>query len=258
MSIATASDLEMAPARPLLMPLLSATACVALADWLFYDWQIGISLALFLGVLGAVAVAGNRVYATRTVQIVMAAIFAAGLLALIEDVNVLSVILSTLATALFVIVMTARENSSWQWNLFEAAIAPFRGPFQLAGDLVVTLQQMKQQVPEWLRMGSLIAWIVPLSVFAVFLGLFSSANPLIEHPVFVQPFRPAANAILALHRVRDLAHHPPRHPPRAGSEIGTFHRCRRRAVRVRLSVRRAGDVALADPFQCAVRAPDRA
>ena len=181
MSIATASDLEMAPARPLLMPLLSATACVALADWLFYDWQIGISLALFLGVLGAVAVAGNRVYATRTVQIVMAAIFAAGLLALIEDVNVLSVILSTLATALFVIVMTARENSSWQWNLFEAAIAPLRGPFQLAGDLFVTLQQMKQQVPEWLRMGSLIAWIVPLSVFAVFLGLFSSANPLIEH-----------------------------------------------------------------------------
>src|SRR6266850_6172940 len=169
MSIATASDLEMAPSRPLLMPLLSAMACVALADWLFYDWQIGISLALFLGVLGAVAVAGNRVYATRTVQIVMAAIFAAGLLALIEDVNVLSVILSTLATALFVIVMTARENSSWQWNLFEAAIAPLRGPFQLVGDLFVALQQMKP--PEWLRMGSLIAWVVPLSVFAVFLGL---------------------------------------------------------------------------------------
>ncbi len=181
MSIATASDLETAPARPLLTPLLSATACVALADWLFYDWQIGISLALFLGVLGAVAVAGNRVYATRTVQIVMAAIFAAGLLALIEDVNVLSVIVGALATALFVIVMTARGNSSWQWNLFEAAIAPLRGPFQLAGDLFVALQQMKQQVPEWLRMGSLIAWIVPLSVFAVFLGLFSSANPLIEH-----------------------------------------------------------------------------
>ncbi len=178
MSIATASDLETAPARPLLTPLLSATACVALADWLFYDWQIGISLALFLGVLGAVAVAGNRVYATRTVQIVMAAIFAASLLALIEDVNVLSVIVGTLATALFVIVMTARENSSWQWNLFEAAIAPLRGPFQLAGDLFVTLQQMKQQVPEWLGMGSLIAWIVPLCVFAVFLGLFSSANPL--------------------------------------------------------------------------------
>jgi Domain of unknown function (DUF4173) len=181
MSIATASDLERAPARPLLMPLVSAAACAALADWLFYGWQIGISLALFLGVLGAVAVAGNRVHATRHVQIVMAAIFVAGLLGLIEDVNVLSVILGTLATALFVIVMTARKTSSWQRYLFDAAIAPVRGPFQLAGDLFGALQQIKQQVPEWLRMGSLIAWIVPLCVFAVFLGLFSSANPLIEH-----------------------------------------------------------------------------
>ena len=66
MSIATTSDLEIAPARPLLMPLASAAACVALADWLFYGWQIGISLALFLGVLGVVAVAGNGVRATRT------------------------------------------------------------------------------------------------------------------------------------------------------------------------------------------------
>jgi hypothetical protein len=48
MSIATASDFEMAPARPLVTPLLLALACVALADWLFYGWPIGISLALFL------------------------------------------------------------------------------------------------------------------------------------------------------------------------------------------------------------------
>jgi hypothetical protein len=42
MSIATASDLDMAPARPLLMPLLSATVCVALADWpLLPNWRAG-------------------------------------------------------------------------------------------------------------------------------------------------------------------------------------------------------------------------
>jgi positive regulator of sigma E activity len=65
MSIATASDFEIAPARPLLMPLVSAAACVALADWLFYGRPIGISLALFFGVLGVVAVASNRGRATR-------------------------------------------------------------------------------------------------------------------------------------------------------------------------------------------------
>jgi hypothetical protein len=135
MSIATASDFEIAPARPLLRPLISATACVALADWLFYGWQIGISLALFFGVLGVVAVASNRGRATRNNQVAMSALYVAGLLPLIEDVNILSVIVSALATALFVIVITTRETLSWQRNLFEAVVTPFRGPFQLAGRL---------------------------------------------------------------------------------------------------------------------------
>jgi len=181
MSIATASDFEIAPTRPLLRPLISATACVALADWLFYGWQIGISLALFFGVLGVIAVASNRGRATRTIQIVMTAVFVAGLLPLIEDVSTLSVIVSALATALFVIVVTTRETLSWQRNLFEAVIAPFRGPFQLAGDLFGALRLRKRQTPEWLSLGSLIGWIVPLSVFMIFLALFSSGNPLIEY-----------------------------------------------------------------------------
>src|SRR6266851_7403072 len=181
MSIATASDFEIAPARPLLTPLISATACVALADCLFYGWQIGISLALFFGVLGVVAVASNRGRATRNNQVAMSALFVAGLLPLIEDVNILSAIVSALATALFVIVITTRETLSWQRNLFEAVVAPSRGPFQLAGDLFGALWLMKRQTPEWLSLRSLIGWIVPLSVFMIFLALFSSGNPLIEY-----------------------------------------------------------------------------
>src|SRR3984893_6922425 len=181
MSIATASDFEIAPARPLLRPLISATACVALADWLSYGWQIGISLALFLGVLGVVAVASNSGRATRNNQIAMSALFVAGLLPLIEDVNILSVIVIALATALFVIVITTRQTLSWQRNLFEAVIAPFRGPFQLAGDLFGALRLMKRQTPQWLSLRSLIGWILPLSVFMIFLALFSSGNPLIEY-----------------------------------------------------------------------------
>jgi hypothetical protein len=145
MSIAAASDFEMAPApaRPIVRPLLTAAACVALADWLFYGWPIGISLALFLAVLGIVAVVGNDVPATRRTQMMMTAAFVAGLLALVEDVSFLSVIVGTLTTAIFVIVMTARETSSWQRNLFEAATAPVRGPFQLARDVFGALRHMK-------------------------------------------------------------------------------------------------------------------
>ena len=178
MSIA-ASALEIAADRPLLIPLFSAAMLVVLADWLFYGWQVGISLALFFGVLGVVAVAGNRARATRRLQLFMAAIFVGGLLALVEDVSRLSGIVGGLATALFVTVITARQGSSWQRYLFEAVTVPIRGPFRLAGDLFSALHDMKIWTPGWL--GSLVAWIVPLTVFAVFLALFASANPLIEH-----------------------------------------------------------------------------
>jgi hypothetical protein len=50
MPIAATIDLEIAPARPLSMPLVPATACAALADRLFDGWEIGVSLALLLGV----------------------------------------------------------------------------------------------------------------------------------------------------------------------------------------------------------------
>jgi hypothetical protein len=197
MSIAAASDLEIAPAptRPLLTPLMLAIACVALADWLFYGWEIGISLALFLGVLGVVAAACNGVCATRRTQFIMTAIFIAGLAALIEDVNFLSVIVSSLATAMFIIVLTARETSSWKRNLFEAVTTPFRGPFQFVRDLFGGLRLLKRQTPQWLRIGSLIAWIVPLGVFGVFLGLFASANPLIESRLMQIDLRVLFNAL---------------------------------------------------------------
>jgi hypothetical protein len=191
MSIAAASDFERAPSDPRIRRLAITAACAALADWLLVglpinvgswpigDWQIGISLPLFLGVLGIVAIVCNRAASARHVQIVMVAVFGAGLLALVEEVNILSVILGTLATAMFVIVTTTREAPCWQRDMLEAATSPFLGPFRLASDVVDALRHIKRSAPGWL--GSLVAWIVPLSVFAVFLALFSSANPLIEH-----------------------------------------------------------------------------
>jgi hypothetical protein len=179
MSIAVTTDLDNAPTRLLLVPLTSAIACVALADWLFFGWQIGISLPLFFGVLGLVAVACNRVRAARHIQIVAGTVFVAGLAALIEDVNMLSATVGILTTTMFVIVMTTSERSFWHRDLIEAVTVPFRGSFQFFGDMIRALRHMKRGTSGWLT--SLVAWIVPLTIFAIFLGLFSSANPLIEH-----------------------------------------------------------------------------
>jgi hypothetical protein len=178
MSIEALSEPDSTPVHPLVLPLIAAAICAALADWLFFGWQVGISLALFFAVIGVVAVAVNGVRAQRRVQIVMTSVFVAGLLALIEEVSTLSVILSALSTASFVIVMTAPEPSSWQRQLLQAALVPVRGPFQFVGDIIGALRHMKAWTPQWL--GSLVGWIVPLVIFAVFLTLFSQANPLIE------------------------------------------------------------------------------
>jgi hypothetical protein len=181
MSIAQTADLERAPSDPLILFAVAA-ACVTLADWLFFGWDIGISLALFLGVLGVVAVTCNRVHATRGIQIVMSAMFIAGLLALIEDVSALSMTIGMLATGLFVVVLTDQEAATWQRSLLEAVILPLRGPFQLAEDFFRASSQLAQAgIPDWMRTGSLIAWIVPVGAFAIFLYLFSAANPLIEY-----------------------------------------------------------------------------
>jgi hypothetical protein len=193
MSMAAASDCEVsaAPARPIARPLMTAAACVALADWLFLgyplsvwdwpnnlgDWLIGVSLPLFLAAFGVLAVVCNGVRAPRRVQILMTTVFIAGLVALVEDVDFLSFAVGTLATAMFVVAMSA-ETFSWKQHLRETATAPFRGPFRLIGDLFGALRHAAPRTPGW--KGSVVAWIVPVLIFAVFLALFSSANPLIE------------------------------------------------------------------------------
>jgi hypothetical protein len=91
------------------------------------------------------------------------------------------------------IVMTSRQETSWKRNLLDAATIPLRGPFQLAGDLFGALRNMKRWTPEWL--GSLVAWIIPLSVFTIFLALFSSANPLIENRLMQIDLRALLNLL---------------------------------------------------------------
>ena len=122
----TAPPLEIAPSRLLLMPLISAAGCVALADWLFYGWKIGISLPLFFLALGLIAVARNRIYASRRVQIAMSVVFAAVLIALIEDVNILSVMLGALGTGFFVMVITAAPPSTAHLQVWTSFSVPGR------------------------------------------------------------------------------------------------------------------------------------
>lgn len=189
MSIATASDLETVSARILMKPLVIAIGCVALADWLFYGWDIGLSLALFLGTLGTVAVSSNGVRANRTAQIVMTTVFVAGLIALVEEVDWLSAAWAGVATAMFMIVMTSQDQVSWRQDMYEVVILPILGPLQFTTDVIWQAWQILKRDRGWLRLDSLAGWIVPLGIFAIFLSLLGSANPLIERSLLQIDFR---------------------------------------------------------------------
>ena len=98
--------------------------------------DIGVSLTLFLGVLGLTAVACNGVRAPRHTRMVMTRCLSPAWLALIENVNMLSVSIGLLATAMFIIVMTAERKITLVPDLLEAATVPVRGPFQFVGDII--------------------------------------------------------------------------------------------------------------------------
>jgi hypothetical protein len=230
MTIATDADIDLPPPHPLAMPLVGAALCVALADWLFYNNDaVGLSFALFLAVLGIVAVTINRTRATRPLQTGAGIVFVAALLALIEEVDLLSTTLAVLATTLFVMVMTSGDLASWKRLPFEIATAPFRGPFRLVVDLLSVAQRLRQYHLLSLKVESLVAWIVPVVLLAVFLFLFAQANPLIEHGLMwfdvrfllqmLDPWRIAFWILIAcliwplvLRRVRTRRAAPPRLP----------------------------------------------
>jgi uncharacterized protein DUF4153 len=169
------------PWRWLGLRLALATAMAGLADWLFYDHAIGISLALFLGALGMVAIAVNPVRAGHRARVVACILFGAALLALIEDVSILSVAFDGFATLLFVLIMIAGENARWAQYVYWASTLPFAGPFWLTSDILRARKLgRREHNATQISNAMLIAWIVPLTLLVVFLSLFASANPLIE------------------------------------------------------------------------------
>ena len=237
MSTAGPTDFDSPVAQPQFTRLICVSVCVALSDWLFHGWRVGVSLAIFLGALGMIAIASGRISASRNVQIVMSIIFAAVIAALIEDVSPLSVALGLLGTGFFITVMTACEPASWRRHLVDVVAAPFHGYFQMAADVSALAGQAQRRIAPSLSIGSLIAWIIPLSFFVIFLCLFASANPLIERALgqidlrvllaYFDPWRMAfwiamAGAIWALvrRRIRSRSLSTPTSEPASADESG--------------------------------------
>jgi hypothetical protein len=163
------------PAREsfLVIKLAIAFALAALADWLFYDQILGISVVVFAIALTCGSLIANFAGLDNKQIWLAGLILIAGLVPAIEDVNAMSLAFVCLALGLSLSRATNPDLDS-PGRLATAlrdlfVIGPFRffrdsaGLFSLPGIV-----------------SGLTVWLVPLVLGGIFIVLFGTANPVIE------------------------------------------------------------------------------
>jgi hypothetical protein len=151
-------------------------ALAALADWLFYGHNIGISAALFLAALGGAAIAANPRRASRRETGAAVAVMVAGFVPMVIQPSFLATIFGVVGVA-YAAMATTETGTRWTRRLNEAGRLIFDTTWRAPLDLSRALRTQAGKPP---RFSSLVGWIVPLGLGAVFLLLFANANPLIE------------------------------------------------------------------------------
>lgn len=159
--------------------LLGAAVLAAVGDFLFWERQVGVSIAIFLALVG-VAVAISAVPRACLRRIALPAVgLALGLLPLIENVSPLSIVVGLVALAGF----TLAASNRLRFGLVAAGsqIAGFllAAPFRFVPDMV-RAHILGRKLGRRPRFMGLAAWILPLGLGAVFVALFSAANPIVE------------------------------------------------------------------------------
>jgi hypothetical protein len=171
--------------------LIVALAVTGFADWLFYDQKIGISVAVFLLVLGGLSLLTNPVHAGLRQWLLAAVIALTGIASVVEEFNVLSATLAVLAVAVAISSLTNPLMNGLRARYAAIQELLLVGPFRIFMDIA--------QSPRWsLTLKSFTVWVVPLFLSCVFLLLFSSANPLIETWLSALDPRAAASRLSAV------------------------------------------------------------
>ena len=155
-------------------------AVTALADWLFYRHQPGISVAIFLVALCTATLLTNPVRASRTGFVAAIAVLAVALLPAIEHFGLLSLVFAVAGASIFALLTTGWPARPAAQRLADVSWMIVSGPFRLVADLGRAVHEARQRDVAKRSASWLIAWIVPVSLGGLFLLLFSQANPLIE------------------------------------------------------------------------------
>ncbi len=160
--------------------LAAVAGIAAFADWLFYRQAIGLSIAVFILVLDAVALLANSRHATRRTMLLAAGVLVAALLPLIDDCNVISVAFAAIGAAYFARAATTGRSGAIGSETRAAVRLLFSGPLQMLQDVAGAQKRFATHEKTVHRVGAFTIWVIPIVLGAVFLALFASANPLLE------------------------------------------------------------------------------
>ena len=144
-----------------------------LADVLFYDQPLGLSLPIFAGVLVATSGIVNHARIDHQRSTLAAIVLVAGLIPAIEDMSVLSFLIVVFATMSAIALSTNPEAFGFHLPLTAARQLLLIGPFRLIPDTIATLR-----ANDVTRV--LLTWSIPLALGFVFILLFAAANPVME------------------------------------------------------------------------------
>lgn len=160
--------------RPALI-LCTATALVALADFLFYRHAPGISVVIFAVALTVAAVTTNEVRAGSEALLAAVVVMAAALLPALENFGLLAALFAAAGAAVLALTAAGWRTRTAGQRVLDVVMMLLSGPFRL----VLDLEDARER--GIVRHGAIqiAGWVVPLGLGLVFVMLFVQANPVI-------------------------------------------------------------------------------
>jgi len=163
---------------PLKLALIAALT--ALADWLFFRREIGISLGVFVIALGAAVLIASPTWPHRREMFAATAALIAALVPLVEATNPFSIALSVIGAAYFALVASVRASGPLRERASAVVSLLLTGPLWVVPDIGRAIHAVRRTGAVRAMAQSAKAWVMPIGLGVLFLLLFASANPVLE------------------------------------------------------------------------------